>query len=766
MTQNKRLPLLILGLLIGGSLLLHYHTVIFSPNTTYMGGSVDGLKNYYTPWYHAKYDSSYVWFEGMNYPYGEHVVFTDAQPLLSNAIKLVSNVVDISDYTVGIINYLLLLSLFFTGWLVYKIMRHFQVAPLYAAIAGGLITLLSPQMLRWTGHYALGYTFYIPLIWYLALWCFKVVCWKRSAVLAGVVFAFAWLHPYYLMIAAVFLSAFWLMHLLMTPRSMKFTQRLFHFGIQVILPGLLFMVLMKLSDPVTDRPQNPYGFEEYFATWRQVFLPYAVSFLSWGKDFQQAVEQNWEGVAYVGVSGGLLFLFFWLRMGWRLGHTAIGRGFGALRRRWWHLVQPSRNLMLSVSVGAGLLVFLFSCGFPFSIKPELMTDLFPPIKQFRSLGRFAWVFYYTWTVFAFYLLYLMHRRFRMRGQPAIAWTLTTLLLGYFFLETYGFNHGTSLKIKVSKTPKMAYGQPDSPWIGDIDPDEYCAMIALPYFHEGSENLSALNWLSYKEAFETSIKTGLPMLNVMMSRTSLAQTWSHFQLVTEPYAPLEILPHMTDPRPVLAIRTGRRQSFDGSYLQPYAQVPVFPIDFRNMSRALEEAVPFPPDSFLVQVPGAGLNRADGSYYFEDFEKENNSDGYLGSAGKTLALDANNWLYYDQVDANAGDTLLVSAWLKLRGDRLPATLFGVEEKTAAGDLPTWSYPAISMFVKALDGDWALCERELVLADPADTVKVNITRWRKKPPSVVVDRFMIRKKGTDVWMRDTGGIGWLNNRKMRIR
>jgi len=49
------------------------------------GTGEDGAKNYYTVAYHIEHDSSYTWFNGMNYPYGEHAVYTDNQPLVSNA---------------------------------------------------------------------------------------------------------------------------------------------------------------------------------------------------------------------------------------------------------------------------------------------------------------------------------------------------------------------------------------------------------------------------------------------------------------------------------------------------------------------------------------------------------------------------------------------------------------------------------------------------------------------------------------------------------
>lgn len=94
-------------------LLVFFWPVLRSPNSIPLGGSPDALKNYYTPWYHAKFDTSYVWFNGMNYPFGEHVTYTDCQPLVANSIRFISvNITDISDYTIGIVNLLMLFSFF------------------------------------------------------------------------------------------------------------------------------------------------------------------------------------------------------------------------------------------------------------------------------------------------------------------------------------------------------------------------------------------------------------------------------------------------------------------------------------------------------------------------------------------------------------------------------------------------------------------------------------------------------------------------------
>ena len=82
----------------------------------------DGIKNYYTYLYHAKFDSSFHEFSGMNYPYFEHVVYTDAHPLFSYLIGKLG----LANYGIGILNSLMLLSYPIASIFVFKILRHFK----------------------------------------------------------------------------------------------------------------------------------------------------------------------------------------------------------------------------------------------------------------------------------------------------------------------------------------------------------------------------------------------------------------------------------------------------------------------------------------------------------------------------------------------------------------------------------------------------------------------------------------------------------------
>jgi hypothetical protein len=46
-----------------------YHKIILAPNDVIFSEHRDGIKNYYTFYYHIVHDASYINFAGMNYPY-------------------------------------------------------------------------------------------------------------------------------------------------------------------------------------------------------------------------------------------------------------------------------------------------------------------------------------------------------------------------------------------------------------------------------------------------------------------------------------------------------------------------------------------------------------------------------------------------------------------------------------------------------------------------------------------------------------------------
>lgn len=762
------------GVLLGLS--INYHHILLSPGTKVLGSSEDALKNYYTPWYHAQHDPDFIWFEGMNYPYGEHPVFADAQPLVSNAIKLLG----LGSQTVAILNLLMLLSLIPTALLLKRILQFWEVDEVWASLSALAISLLSPQLLRMGGHFALAYTFVVPLIWYLSLRFWQNPHWKFSLGIFLSLFLSAWMHPYYLMISLVFLTAFWAIQSILNWKEMKISKRVWHMGIQLLLPAALFFLLIQLSDPVTDRPANPYGFEEYHASWRTLFLPFTIYLLSQPFfDWQTPQDGTWEGIGYVGISGGLIFAVAGLLL------------LSFLVRR-WVLKQEVRLLpmpgglekrqkLLWASLLTGLAIGLFACGFPFAIKPELMTTLFPPIKQFRSLGRFAWAFYYVWSVFAFYLLFRFMQWAKGSAMRIPAILIATLLLSSSLAEGYLLNKGIVRRANramedLASKPNEDLFAPASatPWLAKIDPEKYAAFILLPYFHVGSENIATNSSAHCSIGFRFSLQTGMPMMNVMMSRSSLSQSWSHLQYITESLRPLEVLAHLKDDRPILVLDVKglprKVQSPiwwpEGEILHEDALLKVYAIHLLEKGKLIEGPRVSLDSTWRNSTEGWLKRGEDGTTDYQDFEQDGDAEGYGGGKGKTLMLKDNNLIFKGILEGENDRDYLVSFWAKLKADQLPITNLGLEEPNASGENLQWIYTQMGPDIVMLDGEWALVERTISAKDAANEIKLNITRWKRRPPTMIIDKVLIRPKNMDILMLEKGSSpAMLNLRPCRV-
>jgi len=291
---RKVLYPIILFLIVFACVYIRFGDLVLHPNSKLLKGISDGLKNYYTPAYYIKHDKG-IMFTGMNYPYNEHVVYTDNQPLISGLLNLFdNNVMSISNYTVGILNTLMFLSLWLCAWFLFLILhKHLRLPAFYALIFSALIALLSPQIARITGHYSLSYTCYIPILWY-----YLIKMQQSKNMLSGmlavltIIACFGLVHLYYLLIGALFILSYWFVFVLENRKIFsKIKKRSAFLLIAALAPLVIVRLFIMMSDPVLDRPSNPWGFLIFRAFVESVFLPiYDRHFCSSIHDWQDVLQ--------------------------------------------------------------------------------------------------------------------------------------------------------------------------------------------------------------------------------------------------------------------------------------------------------------------------------------------------------------------------------------------------------------------------------------------------------------------------------------------
>jgi hypothetical protein len=501
---------------------LFYGKYIFNPNGYLFSGGGDGVKNYYTFGWHVQYDSSYTHFEGMNYPYGEHIVFTDNQPLFSNILKWVNGTgIHVGQYSIGIVNLLMFVGLIIAFIILYKLFLAFTGNELFAGFSAISVGLLSPQVIRITEHFALAYCFVIPLFIWLIYKFFKKPSWGQSAIIGLALLLLLYIHLYYIVIIGGMLLALWLVFLIHKQSGVGFFKAVLHIGVQVVIPLAIYFVWLKATDTITDRPTEPFGMVEFAAHWEGLLLPMGFEYFKPLEGTLHIREISSESFSYAGLP---VFLFIVISL-----VVGIIKLFTKKKNTTTTATPKSfETSFITALLIASALVFCYAAFSPLLFKIEALAQYLGLLKQFRSLGRLLWVPFYALNIFV--AVYLFNKYKNSAKLKFIPWLVPLLVLV----------DASLLNIRVAK--KLDLPKPVVSWVpAHINPQNYRAIIPVPFFHEGSENVDVKpeNNFIVEQSLLVAWHTGIPLEAVKMSRTSISQTLAQAELGFE----LTLLPQI-------------------------------------------------------------------------------------------------------------------------------------------------------------------------------------------------------------------------------
>lgn len=537
-------------------LLFIWFQILINPNSYFFAGGGDGIKNYYTPMYYLKYGKG-THFGGMHYPFGDNVVFSDNQPLLSWLIKpAVTLGLFNPDFTIALLNIFMLLSIVVCACYLSLLLSYFNVRGLSNVLFSVSIATLSPQVLRFLGHYALAYSCFIPMLWYYLLRynASKQTLNKYAIVLILILLSFSFIHLYYALMASAFILLFGLLSP-MVSRTLN-PGKLLGNIILALIPIISLSVYQWFSESVYDRLAEPYGITTFVAKPETIFLPLEYNVFNLNHIFGLALRYNYEGLAFVGYTGTLFLLYLIFRF---LKNVFSKRDKGTGR--------VVLDASLKASLIAAVLILIFSFGIPVIWNPDFFLSLTPTLRQFRSLGRFAWIFYYVFNVFAAVYLYQLVQT-RYKAKSLIVRLLLVLIIALGWLID-GIQHQVIMR-NIAVRNKFTFDFLDGSAFTDIlktkgfTTSDFQAAVVLPFFHVGSEKFYIENNSLY-EAFKLSYATGLPLVNTAMSRTSVSQTAEIISLLGDTLLPKPFFNLLNDHRPLLLLSTQSVHSAEELYL---------------------------------------------------------------------------------------------------------------------------------------------------------------------------------------------------------
>jgi len=540
-----------------------FKPVIEHPNSILYSKSGDAIKSYFNFSYYLKFDEG-IKHDGINYPYGDHLQYINSHPLYVQMIKFVDHhIYPVANYGVGILNLTMIISLILAVPFLFLILRHYSLPRWYAAILSVILLLLTPQFDRIHGHFEMVYAFFLPMYWYLLIrfrsrnnpWL-----WGTLLVAAGLIGGFT--SAYFASFYAIFILGVLLVEIWNYRKNLASYWKA---GLTLLILAILPLVIVKgvvsLTDWANDRPDHPYGFDVYHATFLSIFLPFTSPLKSLIGDYVN-MNFEWEGRAYVGLPASILAVSIFI--------TAIVQVFSK-KKSSWKIFSPDKTM--KIYLPAAILVLLFSMCIPFKYGLGFLLDILPPVRQFRALGRFSWIFYYVFTIYAAWFFYRLYRLLRTKKMPVAAILVLVFVLAYWSIDA-GTNIQRSTRGLFNNNDKLESS--DTEFLSrfqeaGVQPEEFQAIFFLPFASTcGDKLLFEGGMNAFSEAMKCSYHTGLPLIQSFSPRLSFTNALSSIQMLADPAIEKVRLKDMTE-KPILLVCTKENMHPEEAWLQSKAEV---------------------------------------------------------------------------------------------------------------------------------------------------------------------------------------------------
>jgi len=714
----------------------------------------DGSLAYYYTIYHLKHDSSYLHLQACNYPYGESIFFSGNPPLLTVCLKFVNDhLFNVEDSVVGIFNMSMLLSFPLCALFLFLIFYEFKIPYVFGALCAVGITFLSPQWGRLQAHYTLSYAFAIPGLFYFLIRYNQKPDMKRSLIVGIFVFIMASIHIYYIGLLGEILVVNLLVQLVSEPFKLKqILRKMLMFFVQFLLPYFGLTFLIYLSSNVTDRITYPWGFLLFLSDFNGMFFPFAKLYEPFVRMFYDPQKITiFEGISYLGAFAIIISFFVLLVKLWQL--------FSLKFKKFFYF---SEYKMLNSFLLAGILGAIYACGVPF-IYNEKLIDSISALRQMRSLGRFAWILYYALNIFAVYYLSTVVSKIKIYWAR---YSILAVVLIPLFLDAY-YNM-KPLNQEIQNPNYLAINtnanSPENKWVKNIQPNKYQAIMPLPFFLSGSDNVHAdpENHNIINETYLVSLNTGLPAISAILSRTSLAQTYCHFAMILDPYRPLEIVKDFPNKKPFLIVAHDseipqlqknlmRRAVFISTgpgfnlYELPFDALVTFSDSlYLNTKKEIETTTIFDVDGFK----STSNNK---NFVYISFDEQKTGSGYYGGGAYAGNIKEYNRIFDGIIPgAESGKSYVMSFWMNdFIAERYPRTNVEILYVDSLGNKYEGVWIAVAESCQVLDGSWALLEYVLKPLHANDRVIVTI--WNRDihdDSKLIIDEFLIRQQGCNLY------------------
>ena len=771
--MKRHIHIIILLIISTVFIFLFYGKAVVNSNNLLFSNSGDAIKNYFTYAYHIKHDSSYLNFEGMNYPFGEHFLYTDCHPVLANTFKLLSSVFPFfNSHSIGFLNFIMIFSIFLTFIFCYYLLLEFKINKWLSILFSIGITLLAPQIFRLEGHLSLSYSMAIPLSWFLLIKCFKN---QDKHIYTFLLFInnlfWMFVHAYLGVIILSFLIAMLKVKIIAEKNRSSYIVKYIVQAAALFLPIIIFYLLTIFTDHHIGRTNNPSGFFLHNAELDDIFLPHHGLYRHVLDNLTgHIIKLKWEAWSYVSLSTTILFLVLLILSVIKLFNRKKDLGLN----RCFH------DKTLNISLIAAFIVLLFAMSFPFKQIPSLI-EYFPILKQFRATGRFTWPFYFVAMVFSASVFNDIFFKLINQNKKlfAILFIFVITALNIFEALPYHFQVSKSITKSQNLFKENLLPEKYKNALTHIHPEEFQAILTLPFFYIGSESYSRPR---NEDAVRTSIviayHTGIPITGAVLTRTSVNESKKIVQLVSPDFYEKEIINDFLNSKPLLVVKIpATLTKYENDLLRKSKQIfsgndiELFSLDledlFRNSGQVIynqfRQKMPtlFKRDSFYISDSASFL-------FYKGFENLKSDKIFRGNGafesikkGKNIYAEFNPGTFSEDKEYN------VSLWMyNGEADALNLWFRFIIEEYDETNNKWYSTTIFPEFSETINGDWSLIEGVFKVNSSKNRIYIISKGKENSKASLFADDLLIQEAGTNVYrLEEDDRLLFYNNHRIRL-
>jgi len=713
----------------------------------------DGIKNYYSVLYYVAFDEGNH-FSGMHYPFGDHIIFSDNMPLFSLLIKYGNKILPgLDQYTLGFLHFLLLVSFPLAVHYLYLILRRFKVGIIFSIVSALFIAFFSPQIIKIFAHYGMALVFYIPAIIYYVI---RYTDSRRKKYLAYIFVIgtiVSAIHLYNGAIIAILLGFAGISNLILKQNQLfkqrlRFTLTLWLLGSATLLP---ISIYLKATDKLTDRPTYPYATLANETTFNDLL----VNDVPLGHIFQFAfgkatVVAGSEGKSYIGVVSILVLL--------TLGIRTIKR-----------LISPKKSFVsqqdpgLNIWLLTALFQLLFAMAVPFIIDRDFFADQISALRNFRTLGRFAWPFYYIIMLYCSIFIYKEYKRLKQVRKLYQAYILIGGCVLLWVIQLSGplkFMRDFSAKAPGNYARLYDKGATNwQEWLAqhNLKAGDFQALLGLPFYHS---NASEKIWImdvnedfNQFEFCKLSLQTSLPMFNSMLARSSWSQSFELVQIIDGKLNPKTILNKINN-KPIIILldkNTPLKDKekewleyarFIGDRDKNYAVYTIDPQTIKNSDAAYRDSLK--TLATTLNEPFGLLGNGENTFwYLNNFSTLNDDTGFADK-GIFIPKSAQE----DDVDTikvpryAVGNDYLISIWVKCNMYDYRTPYFEIYQYDSLGKETAFNDFNTKYSTNIID-DWFLAEKLFTIHDHTNFIVFKAISGSKKIIYKGLDNLLIQPR-----------------------